>query len=225
MEAFLIIIYIGLGIFYLVCMVKVFEKAGYPAIYGILMIIPLVNLVMLGTLAFETWPIQKKPSNTIQQHKTSNFSAPQKRHTHFPGVNLCAECGRAISGRSNVCGGCGGKFEDEYLDYKLDKCPYCDSRYVVDSVSKRANSENEKLELGYEYLWRGQCLNCERSWHWKEPQKKPCKIELAIESVEQVEHITAASELSCADEYCFSCGRKISSEMRFCPRCGKQVKE
>ncbi|MDD5604332.1 MAG: zinc ribbon domain-containing protein [Dehalococcoidales bacterium] len=105
----------------------------------------------------------------LSNGNTSNFATSQKQHTHFQGVNLCSKCGRAISGRSNTCGGCGGKFEDEYLDYKLKKCPYCQSRNIVDSVSEKANNENEKLQLGYEYLWRGHCLDCKKNWHWKQP--------------------------------------------------------
>lgn len=38
---------------------RICQKAGYPGALGILMVIPLVNLVFLYYLAFATWPTQK----------------------------------------------------------------------------------------------------------------------------------------------------------------------
>jgi hypothetical protein len=41
---------------------KIFGKAGVPRIFGLLMIIPLVNLILLYVLAFSQWRIL--PSQT-----------------------------------------------------------------------------------------------------------------------------------------------------------------
>lgn len=38
---------------------KICQKAGYPGVLGLLIIVPLVNLVFLYYLGFATWPIQK----------------------------------------------------------------------------------------------------------------------------------------------------------------------
>ena len=38
---------------------NIFKKAGYSGWLGILMIVPLVNLILLLVLAFATWPIHK----------------------------------------------------------------------------------------------------------------------------------------------------------------------
>ena len=39
----------------------IFKKAGFPGALGILMIVPLVNIVVLCYLAFAPWPsLQKK---------------------------------------------------------------------------------------------------------------------------------------------------------------------
>ncbi len=35
---------------------QIFKKAGHPAAFGLLMCIPLVNLIMLYYLAFSDWP-------------------------------------------------------------------------------------------------------------------------------------------------------------------------
>jgi hypothetical protein len=36
---------------------KIFGKAGFPRIFGLFMIIPLVNLILLYVLAFSKWRI------------------------------------------------------------------------------------------------------------------------------------------------------------------------
>ena len=41
---------------------KIFGKAGFPRIFGLFMIIPLVNLILLYVLAFSRWRIL--PSQT-----------------------------------------------------------------------------------------------------------------------------------------------------------------
>jgi hypothetical protein len=43
---------------------KIFGKAGFPRIFGLFMIIPLVNLILLYVLAFSHWrviPSQTEP--------------------------------------------------------------------------------------------------------------------------------------------------------------------
>ena len=39
---------------------RIFSKAGYPGALGILMIVPVVNLVMFFFLAFAEWPVLKE---------------------------------------------------------------------------------------------------------------------------------------------------------------------
>ena len=36
------------------------SKAGYPRWHGLLMALPFVNLIVLITFAFSTWPIEKR---------------------------------------------------------------------------------------------------------------------------------------------------------------------
>lgn len=38
----------------------IFSKAGYPGALGLLMIVPVANIVMLFFLAFSNWPLQQK---------------------------------------------------------------------------------------------------------------------------------------------------------------------
>jgi len=39
---------------------RVVAKAGYPAAMGLLMLVPGVNLVLLGMLGFGRWPIERE---------------------------------------------------------------------------------------------------------------------------------------------------------------------
>jgi hypothetical protein len=39
---------------------KIFAKAGYPGALGLLLLVPLVNLVMFFFLAFSEWPVLKE---------------------------------------------------------------------------------------------------------------------------------------------------------------------
>ena len=46
---------------------NIFKKAGYSGWLGILMILPIVNLVLLLVLAFAEWPILKGQSTSMPQ--------------------------------------------------------------------------------------------------------------------------------------------------------------
>lgn len=39
---------------------RIFSKAGYSGLLGLLMFVPLANLIVLLVLAFGTWPIEKE---------------------------------------------------------------------------------------------------------------------------------------------------------------------
>jgi hypothetical protein len=46
---------------------KIFSKAGYPWALGLLMLVPIANLVMLLVLAFGDWPIHREMRLLRQQ--------------------------------------------------------------------------------------------------------------------------------------------------------------
>jgi hypothetical protein len=50
---------VGLAVLVLaiICWWKIFEKAGYGGAMGLLMAVPIVNLVMFLVLAFGEWPV------------------------------------------------------------------------------------------------------------------------------------------------------------------------
>jgi len=59
-EAFVILPVLALVVFSVVLYWKIFAKAGYPGALGLLMFIPIVNLVLLCVLAFGHWPIERE---------------------------------------------------------------------------------------------------------------------------------------------------------------------
>jgi hypothetical protein len=46
---------------------KIFSKAGYSWALGLLMLVPIANIIMPFVLAFADWPIQKKLRSLKQQ--------------------------------------------------------------------------------------------------------------------------------------------------------------
>lgn len=48
---------------------KIFSKAGYSWALGLLMLVPIANIVMLFILAFAEWPIQRELRSYRQQHQ------------------------------------------------------------------------------------------------------------------------------------------------------------
>lgn len=49
---------------------KIFSKAGYSWALGLLILIPIVNIIMVFFLAFADWPIQKELRRLKQQIQT-----------------------------------------------------------------------------------------------------------------------------------------------------------
>lgn len=64
MEAILMLFVLVLWLAFIFCMAymwwKIFEKTGYHGALGILMLVPIANLVMMAILAFREWPIHKE---------------------------------------------------------------------------------------------------------------------------------------------------------------------
>ncbi len=58
----LISLVVALGFLVLTIVIwwKIFSKAGYSGAMGLLMLLPIVNLIMLLVLAFGTWPIHEE---------------------------------------------------------------------------------------------------------------------------------------------------------------------
>ena len=65
----LFVIFVGLIITAIRILIfcKIFSKAGYCWALGLLMLIPIANIIMLFVLAFADWPVQKEMRLLKQQ--------------------------------------------------------------------------------------------------------------------------------------------------------------
>jgi hypothetical protein len=66
LAAFVILVAIAIKLL-IIC--KIFSKAGYSWALGLLMLIPLVNIIMAFFLAFADWPVQREVRRLRQEQE------------------------------------------------------------------------------------------------------------------------------------------------------------
>jgi len=66
-AAFTVLVIVAVKL--LICC-KIFAKAGYSWAFGLLMLIPIVNIIMAFFLAFADWPVQKELRSLKQKQDT-----------------------------------------------------------------------------------------------------------------------------------------------------------
>ena len=54
------VIWLALIVFFVIIHCKIFSKAGYHWAMGLLMMVPIANLIMMCILAFGQWPIHRE---------------------------------------------------------------------------------------------------------------------------------------------------------------------
>ena len=67
LAAFIVLVIVAIKL--LICC-KIFSKAGYSWALGLLMLIPIANIIMAFFLAFADWPVQKELRRLKQQPQT-----------------------------------------------------------------------------------------------------------------------------------------------------------
>jgi hypothetical protein len=67
---------------------RIFSKAGYSGALGLLMFVPIANIIVLCMLAFGTWPIYKELNSLRQQvaQGQRNPFPPQQYQSSSPGA-------------------------------------------------------------------------------------------------------------------------------------------
>jgi len=77
--AFLVylIIMLALVVFAVIIYWKIFAKAGYSGAMGLLMFVPIANIIVLCILAFGEWPIYRELNSLRQQLASRNQQYPQ----------------------------------------------------------------------------------------------------------------------------------------------------
>ena len=65
---FMLVIWLAIVVFTVIVQCKIFSKAGYHWAMGLLMLVPIANLIMLCILAFGQWPIHRELEALRQSH-------------------------------------------------------------------------------------------------------------------------------------------------------------
>ena len=65
---------------------RIFAKAGYNGAMGLLMFIPIANLIVLCMLAFAEWPIQRE-LNQLRQMAAQHQAYPNQPYPNQPYPN------------------------------------------------------------------------------------------------------------------------------------------
>jgi len=65
---FMLAVMLGTVAFTVLIWWKIFSKAGYSGALGLLMLVPIANLVMVLVLAFGRWPIHEELNHLRQYH-------------------------------------------------------------------------------------------------------------------------------------------------------------
>ena len=86
LGSFLIVLIISLvvTIFFAIVYWKIFAKAGYSGAMGLLMFIPIANLIVLCVLAFGEWPIYKELNALRAQPPRSPQYIPTPQYPSSP---------------------------------------------------------------------------------------------------------------------------------------------
>ena len=70
---FIFMMLVGLVIFAIQILIfcKIFSKTGFSWALGLLMLVPIANIVMLFVLAFAEWPVQRELRSYRQQNQVA----------------------------------------------------------------------------------------------------------------------------------------------------------
>lgn len=63
---------------------RIFSKAGYSGALGLLMFVPIANLIVLCVLAFARWPIQKEVDLLRQQVARGQQYSSSPQYPQYP---------------------------------------------------------------------------------------------------------------------------------------------
>ena len=179
MELF-IVLYVLLGGYLIWCFCEIAAKAGYSRWFGLLMIVPVVNLIILGIFVHETWPILK----TKEQIRTEKIDKLQVELSELRGQQDVPDrlTGKGKRGRATAEAEKLGRIrqypeqvaeikekstqqeERETLKYTPGKCPYCSSTSVSEHIIEGPLSESDMKDYGYYYKWDFKCSECGKEW-------------------------------------------------------------
>lgn len=111
LSGLFIFIYIMVAVYIVWCFMEITRKAGYTYLFGLWIVVPIGNLIVLGILAFEKWPIRKSIAKQqlrelIAVLATENEQTKLQGESHF---KICQKCGYQITDEMIYCPKCGYK--------------------------------------------------------------------------------------------------------------------
>jgi uncharacterized membrane protein YhaH (DUF805 family) len=74
---FLVLLSLAAVVIKAVICCRIFHKAGYAWVLGLLMLVPVAGMVMPFILAFGHWPIERQIEELLQQQKGAPFQPAQ----------------------------------------------------------------------------------------------------------------------------------------------------
>jgi len=98
---------LGAAVF-VVSWIFICSKAGYSKWLGLLMLVPLVNIIFFLYFAFARWPILKGQQESAPATATAPQQRPaaaQPKATTAPAT--CPKCGAPLGPNERFCGECG----------------------------------------------------------------------------------------------------------------------
>ena len=168
-----IFLYVIVAIYLIFCFIRICKKAGYSPLFGILLIIPGINLIILGIMAFEKWPIlsvrdrlqngreeTKKNITSIVCGKCGSKVNEKDKYCPQCGLaiseTVCKTCGQLITDEMKYCVHCGADLCIQREEANKLFCPKCGSEISEDDELCRtcgfriveqtsAYSDNEKI--------------------------------------------------------------------------------
>jgi len=83
------------------------SKAGYSKWLGLLMLVPLVNVIFFLYFAFSRWPILKGQQESAPAPVTARQQRPAAARSTPPTPSTCPKCGAPLGPNERFCGECG----------------------------------------------------------------------------------------------------------------------
>ncbi|MBV8694576.1 MAG: hypothetical protein JO125_05385 [Chloroflexi bacterium] len=75
---------LALTVFAVIIYWKIFSKAGYSGALGLLMFVPIANIVMLCILAFAEWPIYRELNQLRHQLRNQQYVQQFPQNQQYP---------------------------------------------------------------------------------------------------------------------------------------------
>lgn len=90
-----------------ICWMLICSKAGYSKWLGLLMIVPIVNLIWFLIFAFSKWPTLTGQQRVSQAPATTRHYQTEARATKETVLANCPKCGMPFAAKDKFCGSCG----------------------------------------------------------------------------------------------------------------------